>query len=311
MVSDTFVGLHNHSDASVGDSVIKIPDLVKQVQEYGQEYIALTDHSSTANWYALQQACKGTDVKPLYGNEFYTKLSLSKPTNRTRYHLVCIAQNEQGAQNIRAMQNIAVKHKYYKPLLPHQVLKNHSEGVFVTTACALGYTPQMLYNNKVDKAYDFLNFLLDIFGKDNVAIELQYHPDFKDDDGNYVQNIINERLIKMYEESDTKWIINTFDSHCLLDEDRELRRRLQWKNWKKAYKDIPETLRSNVLGNTELSYQFAHESGIEDDDLIQECIDNTYKIAEQCYFEMPQSDRVIPLFNKHREFKKIFLKKVV
>ena len=41
------------------------------------------------------------------------------------------------------------------------------------------------------------------------------------------------------------------------------------------------------------------------------CIKNTHKIAEKCYFEMPQYDRVIPKFNKHREFKKIFLKKVV
>ena len=307
---DKYTNLHVHSDASIGDSVIKIPDLVKQVQKYGQKYIALTDHSSTANWYALQQACKGTDVKALYGNEFYTKLSLDKPTNTTRYHLVCIAQNEEGANNIRAMQNIAVKHKYYKPLLPHTVLKRHTEGVFVTTACALGYIPQMFQQGRKSVAYNFLNSLLDWFGNDNVAIELQYHPDFRDEEGNYIQNQINEQLIEMYYNSDAKWIINTFDSHCLLDKDRELRRRLQWKNWKKPYDDIPETLRSNVLGNTDLSYQFAHESGIKDDDLIQECIDNTHKIAKKCYFEMPTNDRVIPKFNKHSEFKKIFLKKV-
>ena len=310
-MKDNFVNLHVHSDASVGDSVIKIPNLVDLVQEYNQEYIALTDHSSTANWYALQQACKNKDIKAIFGNEFYCKTTMAKPANRTRYHLICLAQNEKGAQNIRAMQNIAVKHKYYKPLLPHQVLKNHSEGVFVTTACALGYVSQMLYNNHVDKAYDFLNFLLDTFGKDNVAIELQYHPDFKDDNDNYIQNIVNERLIKLYEDTDTKWIINTFDSHCLLDKDRNLRRRLQWKNWKKPYEEISETLRSNILGNTELTYQFAHESGVEDDKLIQKGIDNTYKIAEQCYFDMPENDRIIPVFNKHREFKKIFLKKVV
>ena len=310
-MNDTFVNLHLHSDASVGDSVIKIPELIPQLEEYGQEYVALTDHSSTANWYSLQQACKDTNIKPLYGNEFYCKLSLEKPSNQTRYHLVCVAQNEEGARNIRAMQNIAVKHKYYKPLLPHPVLKHHTEGVFVTTACALGYVPQMLNAGRKDKAYNFLNSLLDWFGSDNVAIELQYHPDFKDENGHYIQNKINPMLIDMYDNTDVKWIINTFDSHCLLDKDRELRRRLQWKNWKKDYKDISETLRSNVLGNTELTYQFAHESGIEDDDFIQECINNTHKIAEQCYFTMPKNDRVIPKFDKHRELKKIFLKKVV
>lgn len=305
------MNLHLHSDASVGDSVIKIPNLINQLQQYGQEYVALTDHASTANWYSLYQACKGTDIKPLYGNEFYCKLGLDKPSNTTRYHLVCIAQNEEGADNIRAMQNIAVRHKYYKPLLPHTVLKRHTEGVFVTTACALGYIPQMLQQGRKSVAYNFFNSLLDWFGNDNVAIELQYHPDFRDEGGNYIQNQINEQLIEMYYNSDAKWMINTFDSHCLLDEDRELRRRLQWKNWKKSYDDVAETLRSNVLGNTDLSYQFAYESGIKDDDLIQECIDNTHKIAKKCYFKVPPNGRVIPKFNKHKEFKKIFLKKVV
>ncbi len=60
----------------------------------------------------------------------------------------------------------------------------------------------------------------------------------------------------------------------------------------------------------DLSYQFAHESGIEDDNLIQKCIDNTHKIAEKCYFDMPKHKRVIPHFDKHKEFKQIFLKKV-
>lgn len=310
-MSDNFVNLHLHSDASIGDSVIKIPNLIIQLEEYGQQYVALTDHSSTANWYSLQQYCKYTSIKPLYGNEFYCKLNLSKPTNQTRYHLVCIAQSPKGAQNIRAMQNIAVKHKYYKPLLPHTVLENYTEDVFVTTACALGYIPQMILSGRDDKAYNFLNSLLDKFGKKNVAIELQYHPNFINDKGLYVQNFVNEKLLELYDNTDTQWIINTFDSHCLLDKDRELRRRLQWKNWKKPYDEISETLRSNVLGNTDLSYQFAHESGIEDDDLIQMCINNTHKIAEQCYFDMPINDRIIPKFNKHREFKKIFLKKVV
>ena len=311
-MKDTFVNLHVHSDASVGDSVIRIPDLIKQLEAYGQDYVALTDHSSLANWYALQKACENTNIKPIYGNEFYCKKTLRKPKDRTRYHLICLAQNEKGAENIRKMQDIAVKHKYYKPLLPQNILDNYSEGVFVTTACALGYVPQMLLKGYDDIAYNFFNYLLDSFGKDNVAIELQYHPGFTID-GVKVQEIVNSKLLEMYDETDAKWLINTFDSHCLLDKDRELRRTLQWTTWKtKPLEEIPETLRSNVLGTTDLSYQFASECDLElDDDIINMCIKNTHKIAEKCYFEMPQYDRVIPKFNKHREFKKIFLKKVV
>ena len=308
-MTDNFVNLHLHSEASVGDSVIKIPQLIQQVGEYQQDYVAVTDHGSVANWYSLQKSCEGTNIKPLYGNEFYCKTTLDKPKDQTRYHIVCIAMSPKGAENINRMQGISLSHKYYKPLLPHQVLMTYTEDVFVSTACSLSYINQQLWNGNKDVAYDFFNALLDTFGKDNVAIELQYHPTLMLD-GRYWQNELNNELIEMYDNTDAKWIINTFDSHCLLDKDRMLRRVLMHKNWKKPIDEINETLKSNVLGNTDLSYQFAHESGIEDDNLIQKCIDNTHKIAEKCYFDMPKHKRVIPHFDKHKEFKQIFLKKV-
>ena len=308
-MTDNFVNLHLHSEASVGDSVIKIPQLIQQVGEYQQDYVAVTDHGSVANWYSLQKSCEGTNIKPLYGNEFYCKTTLDKPKDQTRYHIVCIAMSPKGAENINRMQGISLSHKYYKPLLPHQVLMTYTEDVFISTACSLSYINQQLWNGNKDVAYDFFNALLDTFGKDNVAIELQYHPTLMLD-GRYWQNELNNELIEMYDNTDAKWIINTFDSHCLLDKDRMLRRVLMHKNWKKPIDEINETLKSNVLGNTELSYQFDHESGIEDDNLIQKCIDNTHKIAEKCYFDMPKHKRVIPHFDKHKEFKQIFLKKV-
>ena len=303
---DKFVNLHLHTDASLGDSVIKVGDLVKKVEEYGQEYVAVSDHSSTMNWYALQQACNDTGVSPIFGNEFYCKTSLEKPSSKTRYHLVCLAMNEQGLQNIRKMQRISVKdHFYWKPLLPHPILFENTEGVFVSTACSLSYINQMFLEEKDDKAYDFFNKLLDNFGNKNVAIELQYHPQYKD------QSFLNQKLIELYDNTDAKLIINTFDSHCLTDEDRILRKKIQSINWKKNESEIPDTLKSNVLGNTELCFKFAHESGIEDDNLIQKCIDNTHKIAEKIYFEPQTYGRVIPKFTAHKEFKKIFLQKVV
>lgn len=303
---DKFVNLHLHTDASLGDSVIKVEDLVKKVEEYGQEYVAVSDHASTMNWYALQQACSDNGVFPIFGNEFYCKTSLYKPSGKTRYHLVCLAMNEQGLQNIRKMQRISVKdHFYWKPLLPHPILFENTEGIFVSTACSLSYINQMFLEEKDDKAYDFFNKLLDNFGNKNVAIELQYHFEYKD------QGFLNQKLIELYDNTDAKWIINTFDSHCLTDEDRILRKKIQSINWKKPEEDIPDTLKSNVLGNTELCFKFAHESGIEDDNLIQKCIDNTHKIAERIYFEPKTYRRVIPKFIAHKEFKKIFLQKVV
>ena len=303
---DKYVNLHVHSHYSIGDSVIKIPELINQVKIYNQEYVAITDHASTMGWYEIQKESQKQKIFALYGNEFYCKTSLEKPSSKTRYHLVCLAMNEQGLQNIRKMQRISVKdHFYWKPLLPHSVLFENTEGVFVSTACSLSYINQMFLEEKDDKAYDFFNKLLDNFGSKNVSIELQYHPEYKD------QSFLNQKLIELYDNTDAKSIINTFDSHCLTDEDRILRKKIQSINWKKPEEDIPDTLKSNVLGNSELCFKFAYESGIEDDNLIQKCIDNTHKIAEKIYFEPQTYGRVIPKFTAHKEFKKIFLQKVV
>ncbi len=311
-MKDKYTNLHLHSDASLGDSIIKIPELVSTVEEYKQEYIALTDHGTLANHYALQQACKGTNIKPLFGNECYCKVGYEKPTDRNRFHLILLAQNETGLQNIRKLQRISVvDHFYYKPLVPHPLLFENTEGIFVSTACALSYINYNFLNKNDDEAYNFFNKLLDSFGKDNVAIELQYHPTWTDEYGKHPQNFLNKKLIELYDNTDCKYIINTFDSHVLKDKDRIIRKKIQSIGYKKSEDELSDTLKSNVLGTSELCFNFAYESGIDDDSLIKECISNTYEIAQKCYFEPKTYDRVIPKFDKHSHFKEIFLKKVV
>ena len=62
-----------------------------------------------------------------------------------------------------------------------------------------------------------------------MAIELQYHPTWKDERGKYPQNFLNDKLIELYDNTDCKYIINTFDSHVLKDEDRIIRK--DTKHW--------------------------------------------------------------------------------
>lgn len=310
-MEDKYVNLHLHTDASLGDSIIKVPDLVQKLEAYGQEYCAITDHASLMNHYSFLQACKQTNIKPILGNELYCKEELSKPTSQQRYHLVLLAKNEKGLQNIRKLQRLSVAdHFYYKPLTPHELIFENTEGIFCSTACALSYINHQFLNNNDDEAYNFLNKLLDNFGRDNVAIELQYHPTWKDEHGDYPQNYLNEKLIKMYDDTDVRYIINTFDSHVLTDKGRILRKKIQSINWKKSENEINDTLKSNVLGTSEFCFEFAHESGIDDDSLIQKCIDNTHKIAEEIYFKPKEYGPIVPKFKFYREFKKIFCKEI-
>ena len=202
------------------------------------------------------------------------------------------------------------EHFYYKPLVPHDLIFENTEGIFCSTACALSYINNQFLQGNDEEAYDFFGKLLDNFGRKNVAIELQYHPTWQDEHGNYPQNYLNEKLIEMYYDTNCKYLINTFDSHVLTNKGRILRKKIQSINWKKPENEISDTLKSNVLGTSELCFELAHESGIDDDKLIQKCIDNTYKLAKKIYFEPKQYGPIVPVFDKHREFKQIFCKEI-
>ena len=92
---DDFVNLHLHTEASLQDSVIRVPDLIKRVKKYGQSAVAVTDHSSVASWVELNRECEGTNIKAIFGNEFYCSKTYEEKS-KNRDHLVLLAMNCDG-----------------------------------------------------------------------------------------------------------------------------------------------------------------------------------------------------------------------
>ena len=310
---DKFVNLHLHTHYSTGDSVIKIPDLYTAVENAGQSAVAVTDHGSTEGWSELYNVFYHSNIKPIFGNEFYCKTTMIKPKNRTRFHLVVLAENDKGAIDIQHMQDTSARqHFYYKPLLPYPVLfNNYDKNLFISTACSLGTIGQGVNPNNTEVSYrdaeNFIISLLDHFGKEHVALEFQFHPEYKD------QATINERLLKIYDAYDVKYCIATCDSHFI--DDPKIRDMIICDAWHTTLKDLEEsgrsTLKSNCLGTSDKIKFFAAESGFSDLDLVDVMINNTQKIAEKCnvgHINNIGAERVLPPFTKHKEFKNIFLK---
>ena len=167
-MDEDFVNLHLHTHYSVGDATIKIPQLFYTVKEYGQKAVAITDHGSVEGWSEFYNVSQDTNIKPIFGNEFYCKEMLEKPVDRTRFHLVVLAKNNQGAKTISKLQMIANLHYYYKPLLPYPILFENTDNLFISTACSLGSIGQALdpkvEGKNFEDAEQFLNTLLDKFG---------------------------------------------------------------------------------------------------------------------------------------------------
>lgn len=295
---DTFVNLHVHSLFSKQDSVIKIHDLVQTVKAYGQDTVALTDHSSTAGHWYLKKECEKEGIKPIYGNEFYTNISYDNKT-RDRNHLLCLALNNEGLININKLQNIAVHNSYYKPILSHEVLPNYTNGIFATSACSLGIISKMILENKINEATDYCNWFMDIFDS-NFALELQMHPQYED------QSKINNVLVELSDQLNIPLVV-TSDAHFLTFEDADARRIIQSIAWKKSYKDVNDSLFSNCLGNSDIILENARLSNF-DIDIVNKAIKNTNKIAQKCNADLCSTERKVPIFDKFQEFDELFEK---
>lgn len=295
-MKDLFVNLHCHTLYSKQDSIIKIDELADKVKEYGQEACAVTDHSSTASFYYFQKEADRVGIKPIYGNEFYINKNDNLKT-RNRDHLVCLAMNDEGLKNINRMQDIAVRHHYYKPILPYDCLEEHSDGIYATSACSLGAIPKLLLKGKVDNAWDCCDWFMEVFD-DNFSLELQIHPEYKE------QYDINNGLIKLHDLTGIPLTVST-DAHFLDESYRDTRRIVQAISWKKEYDEVNDSLRSNCVGSTDLIMGFADELDM-DLNIISKAIKQTNKIAQLCNANLCNDERKVPVFDKYHEFDILF-----
>ena len=293
---DNFVNLHVHSMFSKQDAVIKIDELVNKVIEYGQNAVAVTDHSSTSAHYYLKKECEERGIKPIFGNEFYTNLSYDNKT-RDRNHLVCLAMTDEGLRNINRLQDVAVHNRYYKPIVSHEILPDYTEGIFATSACSLGIIPQMILQDDMLKAEEYSNWFMDIFDG-NFALELQMHPEYEE------QYKINNGLVALSEQLDIPLTISS-DAHFIDENDADLRRAIQCIAWHKLYKDGQESLKSNCLGNTDIIKSKAENTGF-DQSIVDKAIKQTRIIAEKCNADLCNEERKVPIFDKYQEFDKLF-----
>jgi len=181
-----FTHLHNHFDVgSPRDSAAKVKDTVKQVKEMGFNAYGITDHGRIEGWVPFNMACKEYNIKGIYGVELYEAerrtIDKEPSIDNKRYHSVMIARNKKGIQFLRKLITFTLKKEnvYYKPRYDLDYLKQHKDeikgNVIWSSACIQGRLPQLLLNNDINRANAYVKTMVDIFGYENVFIEIQDH----------------------------------------------------------------------------------------------------------------------------------------
>lgn len=172
-----FIHLHVHTEYSLLDGAAKIKDLVKTVKEQGANAVAITDHGTMAGALTFFAECYKNNIKPIIGCEFYVaKDRLYKHGRPDNAHLILLAKNNEGYQNLLKLHAIACREGfYYKPRIDYDVLEKHSKGLICLSACLVGDIAQYLLKRQFDEAYKLGLRLKNMFDEGDFYIELENH----------------------------------------------------------------------------------------------------------------------------------------
>lgn len=223
-----------------------------------------------------------------------TEVRTYKSIVNRRSHLVLLAQNQTGLENIFQMVSKSFQGDYFYrfPRIDYALLEKHSEGVIVSTACLGGLFAGDMWRNKEQGSEAILaamretaSKMTSIFG-DRFLAELQWNsiPE---------QHDLNKYVIQIAKEFNLT-LVSTADSHYPTPDswkDRILYKKLGWLGKGKEMDtelpiDVDEVGYELYPKNGEQMWEsykkYSEEAKVEyDDDLVLESIKSTHTIAHE------------------------------
>ncbi len=283
MSNRPFVHLHNHTEYSLLDGATRIKDMVALAKEQEMPAMAITDHGVMFGAMEFYFACKSAGIKPIIGMEAYVSPQgidyKSGREEKSSYHLLLLAKNEEGYRNLCRLHSIAALDGfYYKPRIDHEILREHSAGLISSTTCLGSEVNQALLRGNYEEAREIAAMYRDIFEEDSFFVELQDH-------GIAEQQTANQGLVKIAKDLNLP-LVTTNDIHYLCKEDTEPHDVLLCIGTGKLLKDqdrmkyVPEFY---VKSRDEMAAIFPDHP---------EAIENTLMIAEKCDLNL-QSERAL------------------
>ncbi len=280
-----FVHLHVHTQYSLLDGAARISDLVSHAKALGMHALAITDHGAMYGVIDFYKECMKQGIKPILGMEAYVapRHRAEKEGGRENAHLILLAKNNTGYQNLIKLSSSAfVEGFYYKPRIDYDLLEKHSDGLICLSACLAGDIPQAFLNGQPEKARALAQRLQKVFG-DDFYIELQNH-------GLPEQQEVLPQLDSLAKELGIRTVA-TNDIHYVKKEDAEAQDALLCIQTAK-YVDDENRMRMSAD-------EFYLKDASEMEQALyryRESLDTTVEIAEKCNVTLHFGERHLPSF---------------
>ena len=285
-----FTHLHVHTEYSLLDGSNKIKEYVARVKELGMDSAAITDHGVMYGVIDFYRAAREAGINPILGCEVYvapgSRFDREVGSGDDRYyHLVLLAENNQGYSNLMKIVSKAfVEGFYYKPRVDLELLEKYHEGIIALSACLAGEVARYLARGMYEDAKIAALRYQDIFGKGNFFLELQDH-------GIPEQQTVNQQLLRMHRETGID-LVATNDVHYTMAEDAEPHDVLLCLQTQKKLSDENrmryEGGQYYVKSPEEMARLFPY---------ALEALENTHRIAERCHVEIEFGVTKLPKYD--------------
>ena len=270
-----FTHLHVHSEYSLLDGACRIPQLIAKTKELGMTSLAITDHGSMHGVIDFYTAAKEAGIKPIIGCETYvaeTNRQSRSVSDKNFYHLLLLAKNRQGYQNlIQLITKAHLEGFYYKPRVDKELLAKHHAGIIALSACAHGELPRLILQGRLGEAATQASWYKETFN--DYYLEIQRHPMPELEQ-------INKGLLSLSSQLNIP-IVATNDVHYVDKEDASIQELLLCIQTNTS---IYDEKRLKMAGDffylkspQEMAELFAD---------LPDALENTQKIADMCQLEL-------------------------
>ncbi len=283
------------------DGASRLDELVAAAAADGQPALGITDHGNMYGVLDFYKACRSHGINPIIGTELYQAFDsrFEKPSRRGKmddsggstdggrklyYHLIALAENNVGYKNLIELSSDAYMTGFhYKPRCDWELLEKYSEGVIATTGCLGGHVLQSLLQGNEQQAIERAARLQDIFGRDNLFIELQDH-------GIPEQHKTNPQLIEIARKIKAP-LLATNDSHYTHRVDHDAHDALLCVQTGSLMSDPDRFKFSGDQHYLKTAQEMRHQWAE-----LPEACDNSLWIAERCNVEIEFGKPQLPDF---------------
>jgi DNA polymerase-3 subunit alpha len=180
MPRDSFVHLHLHTEYSLLDGAVRMPELMRKAAEFKMPAVAVTDHGNLFGAIEFYQEADRAGIKPIIGCEAYiaprTHKEKASSLREAAYHFTLLAENETGYRNlVKLITTAHLDGFHYRPRIDKELLAQHHEGLIGLSGCLAGEVNSALQANNIQKATEAAAEYRDILGAQNFFIELHDH----------------------------------------------------------------------------------------------------------------------------------------